>query len=106
MKIIARILFILAAAGAVVGISIALVGTQGARAGGLRREGSTQVQAGEANTQPSSFGGEQRRGGPGGFERGGRSPSLFGVGEMLKDLVVIALIVAIVAPLARVLGRL
>ena len=106
MKIIARILLILAAAGAVAGITIALVGSQAARAGAPRRGAPTQVQADGANALPQNAGGEQRRGGPGGFEHGGwRSPSLFGAGEMLKDLVIIALIVAIVAPLARLLGR-
>src|SRR3954452_17762377 len=107
MKIIARILFILAAAGAIVGISLALGGTQGSRISGPRRGAPAQAQAGGANAQPEGAGGEQQRGGPGGFERGGgRSPSLFGAGEMLKDLVIIALIVAMVAPLARALGRL
>ena len=107
MKIIARIMLILAAAGAVAGISMVLVGSQGTRAGDPRREAPAQAQAGEANAQPAGFGGEQRRGGPVGFEHGGgRAPSLFGAGEMLKDLVIIALIVAIVAPLARLLGRL
>ena len=107
MKIVARILLILAAAGAVTGISIALVGSQGARASTPRREPPAQVQAGGANALPGNAGGERRRGdGPGGFEHGGgRSPSLFGAGEMLKDVVIIALIVAIVAPLARLLSR-
>jgi hypothetical protein len=108
MKLIARILLILAAAGAVVGVTMALVGTQGVSAGDPRREAPAQVQAGDANALPGGAGGEQQRGGgPGGFEHsGGHSPSLFGAGEMLKDLVIIALIVAIIAPLARLLGRL
>ena len=107
MKILARILLILAAAGAVAGISIALVGSQTARAGALRRDAPAQLQAGDASALPQNADREQRRGGPGGFEHGGgRAPSLFGVGEMLKDLVIIALIVAIVAPLARLLIRL
>ena len=106
MKIVARILLILAAAGAVTGISIALVRSQGARAGMPRREAPAQAQAGGANALPGSASAERRRGdGPGGFEHGGRSPSLFGAGEMLKDVVIIALIVAIVAPLARLLSR-
>src|SRR4051812_46562841 len=103
MKLIARIILILAAAGAVVGVAMALVGTQGADAGNLQRGAPTQ--AGDANALPGNVGGEQQRGGPGGFEHGdGRAPNLFGAGEMLKDLVIIALIVAIVAPLTRLLG--
>lgn len=106
MRLIARILLILAAAGAVVGVSMALVGAQGARAGAPRRGAPTQMQTGDASASPGTTDGEQRRGGPGGFERGGgRAPSLFGAGEMLKDLVIIALIVAIMAPLSRLLGR-
>jgi len=107
MKILARILLILVAAGAVVGASIALVGSQTARASALRRDAPAQLQAGDASALPQNADREQRRGGPGGFEHGGgRAPSLFGAGEMLKDLVIIALIVAIVAPLARLLIRL
>jgi hypothetical protein len=108
MKIVARILLILAVAGAVVGISMALVGSKGARASAPRREAPAQVQAGDTNAQTGNADGEQRRGGgPGGFERGsGRSPNLFGAGELLKDLIIIALIVAIIAPIARLLGRL
>ena len=105
MNLIARIILILAAAGAVVGVSMALVGTQGARGGDPRRGPPAQLQSGDANAFPGNAGGEQRRGGPGGFERGGRGPSLFGAGEMLKDVVIIALIVAIFAPLSRLLGR-
>ena len=97
MKLIARIILILAAAGAVGGVAMALVGTQGIDTSDPRRGAPTQAQAGD----------EQQRGGPGGFEHGGgRTPSLFGAGEMLKDLVIIALIVAIVVPVTRLLGRL
>jgi hypothetical protein len=107
MKLIARILLILAAAGAVAGVTMALVGSQAARAGEPGRGAPGQVQVGGANALPGSTGGEQRRnGGPGGFERGGRAPSLFGAGDMLKDLAVIGLIVLITAPLTRLLGRL
>jgi hypothetical protein len=104
MKIVARILLILAVAGAVVGISMALMETKGARASAA----PAQVQSGDTNAQTGNPDGEQRRGGgPGGFERGsGRSPNLFGAGELLKDLIIIALIVAIIAPIARLLGRL
>jgi len=103
MKIIARIILILAAAG----VAMGWAGTAGARADGPRREAPAQVQAGDTNALPGNASGEQRRGdGPGGFEHGGgRSPSLFGAGEMLKDLVIIALLVAVVAPLARLLNR-
>jgi len=60
-----------------------------------------RIQPGDANALPGGAGG-----GTGGFEHGGgRSPSLFGAGELLKDLVIIALIVAIVAPLAQLLSR-
>ena len=108
MKLIARILLILAAAGAVVGVTMALVGTQGARTDAPRRGALAQVQPGDTNALPGSAGDEQQRGGGrGGFEHsGGRAPSLFGAGEMLKDLVIIALIVAISAPLTRLLIRL
>ncbi len=101
MKIIARILLILVAAGAIIGVAIGLAGTAGAA--GPRREASAQVQSGGAN---AVSGGEQRRdGGPGGEHGDGRAPSLFGAGELLKDLVIIALIVAVTAPLARLLNR-
>src|SRR5215212_10992326 len=102
MKMVARILVILAAAGAVVGISIALVGSQAARADAPQRGAPAQTQPGEANALPGSAGGEQHRS----DRPGGRAPSLFGAGEMLKDLVIIALIVALVVPLIRLLGRL
>src|SRR4051812_16562325 len=107
MKLIARILLILAAAGAVAGVAMALVGSQGPPIGQPRRGAPPQVQAGDASAPPLLPGGEQRRnGGPSDFERGGRAPSLFGAGEMLKDLVIIALIIAVIAPLTRLLGRL
>src|SRR5689334_20099226 len=106
MKLIARILLILAAAGAIAGASIALVGASRASGGGPRRGAPAQIRPGVGQAFPGQ-GGQQRRGEPGGFDRSGeRGPSLFGVGEVLKNLVIIGLIVAVVAPLARLLGRL
>ena len=100
MKIIARILMILAAAGAVTGVTMALVGAQAEVAGAPQRGPAAQMQPSDNNAFPGNSSGEQRRG-PRGSEHGG----LFGAGEVLKNLVVVALIVAVAAPLTRLLRR-
>ncbi|MFN8569218.1 MAG: hypothetical protein U0Z44_17240 [Kouleothrix sp.] len=100
MKLIGRTLVILTAAMLVVGATWALVGAGfggGAPGDARERRAFEQRPAG----QPGA--GRAR---PGGFEReGGRGPSLFGAGEIVKDLVIIAVIVAIVSLIKRALPR-
>lgn len=109
MKLIGRTLIILAAALVVVGGTFAYVqsGFAGGgrdrfaeRAGGFARPANP----GQPGFGPSAGRGEFGRGefGPGGRDRG---PSLFGIGEIIKDLAIIGIIVAVVTTLTGALSR-
>src|SRR5919202_377805 len=112
MKIIARTLAILSAALLVCGATFALGGssfTQAAFPSGLGRD----VMNGQPEPQfgPGGFD-NQGSGAPGGFDGagrrgndGGRGPGGFAVLEVLQNLAIVAVIVAIVAPLLRLARR-
>lgn len=105
MKLIGRTIIILIAALVVVGATFAY-GRSGYAGGGRERfptQGDAAAQdssAGQPGFDPAAPGagsGEFRRGeGPGGRDHN-RGPSLFGVGEIVKDLLIIGIIVAAVS---------
>lgn len=100
MKIIGRIIAILAAALAIAGATFALAGSSSAAA----PNGNFAARRG-FEQQPGGAGGEFGRGDvPGGLERG-RPAGLFGASELVKNLIIVGVIVAIVAPLARLIRR-
>jgi hypothetical protein len=116
VKIIIRTLIILAAALLVVGATMGLVSAgviSGDNSFGHGRDGfERQPPPGFADRQPqpgsfsSGQGGREGFGGrPEGFggREGGRG-GIFAVGELLKNLVMIAVIVAVVSLLSRALG--
>lgn len=93
MKILGRIIIILVAALAVAGAATALIGNSSARFPDDRTESRTfvQDQSGSVPTSP-----EGRRP-PDGFHEGGRDePSLFGIVDIIQNLVIISLIVGVV----------
>jgi hypothetical protein len=93
MRIIARTIVILLAAGLVVAATLALGGSSTSGAG---------------QRQPAGLARERAAPPDGAFEgrgRGERGGGLFAAGELLKSLVIIAVIVAIVAPLSRWLAN-
>lgn len=106
MKIISRTLAVLAAALLVCGAAYALAQSSGTNSnfperGGFDRRG--QLEGGPPLGQ-GGFGGSERRPFPGDFGRErGRGMSLFGAVEVFRNLVIIAVIIAIAAPIA---GRL
>ncbi|MBK9712687.1 MAG: hypothetical protein IPO81_15455 [Kouleothrix sp.] len=97
MKIVARTLAILAAALLVVGATYVYASSSSA-AGFEERGGFGRPQIGE-------------QGPPGGFDHGGfdrergGGPSLFGIGEVIKNFVIIGVIVAVVSLATRLLPR-
>ena len=99
MKLIGRTLIILAAALVVAGATFAY--GQSGYAGGRESFAERGVQAQQAGQPaPGADRGDFRRGGPGGREHD-RGPSLFGIGEIVKDLLIIGVIVAAVALATR-----
>lgn len=101
MKIVARTLAILAAALLVVGATY-VYASSGSAAGFEERGGFGRPQIGEQG-RPGGFDGA-------GFpERGGHGrdggPSLFGIGEVIKNFAIIGVIVAIVSLATRLLPR-
>ena len=98
MKIIGRTLVILAAALVVVGITFAV-----ARSGYLTSAARQGPPSGFSQGQAGASQGTGARGGPGRGERG--SGGLFALFEVGKNLGIIAVIVAIVAPMSYVLSR-
>ena len=104
MKIISRTLAILAAALLVCGAAYALAQSSGTTSsfperGGFERRG--QLEGGPPLGQ-GGFGGPERGPFPGDFGRE-RGMSLFGAVEVFRNLAIIAVIIAIAAPIA---GRL
>ncbi len=102
LKIIGRTLVILATALVVAGATFAFAGTSSAAGpnGGFPARGAFEQ-------RPGNTAGEFGRGdAPGGFdhEREG-SAGFFGATEIIKNLIIIGVIVAIVAPLAHLLRR-
>ena len=93
MRIIVRTIVILLAAGLVVAATLAL--------------GGSSADAGRS--QPSGIARERAAPPDGAFAegrgRGERGGGLFAAGELLKSLAIIAVIVAVVAPLSRWLGN-
>jgi hypothetical protein len=92
MRIIARTIVILLAAGLVVAATLAL--------GGSSTSGTAR--------QPAGIARERAAPPDGAFEGRGRGEGgggLFAAAELLKSLVIIAVIVAVVAPLSRWLGN-
>ncbi|HEU5103780.1 MAG TPA: hypothetical protein VFU22_32410 [Roseiflexaceae bacterium] len=108
MRIILRTFAILAAAAVVAGITFGLAQSSGAQSLGPDRpsfDSAAQSQSADGTINADTAGADRVR--PGGFEHeGNRSPSLFGAGEIVKDLVIIGIIVALVAFVTRVVrGR-
>jgi hypothetical protein len=95
MKMIVRTLAILAAALAVAGLTYAVVQLSGAQQQATYGADGPAAQrpAGEGG-RPAGLAGEGRRGG-----------GLFAVAEVLKSFVIVAVITAIVAPVAHLLRR-
>ena len=102
MKQIGRTIIILLAAALVCGAAYALAGNRSP--GGFdRRPPGFEQQAGGAN---GTAAGAPRR--PGGFERrgGGRGGSfLGGIFEVLRSLLIVAVVAALALPLVRLLSR-
>jgi hypothetical protein len=96
MKLLMRTLIILAVALSVAGATYAMAG-QGANASAGGRF--------PARAEVGRPGGEFRDGDFGGEPRGSRGGGLFGAVEVLRDLVIIGVIVAVVAPVKRLLNR-
>jgi hypothetical protein len=98
MKTIARALVILAAALAVAGLTYAVVQLSGAQQQAAYGVDGPAAQrpagAGEAGGRPAGLPGEGRQGG-----------GLFAAAEVLKSFVIVAVITAVVAPVARLLRR-
>jgi hypothetical protein len=98
MKTIARTLAILVAALAVAGLTYAVVQLSGAQQQATYGADAPAAQRpageGQAGGRPAGLPGEARRGG-----------GLFAVAEVLKSFVIVAVITAIVAPVAHLLRR-
>jgi hypothetical protein len=103
MRIIGRTLAIIAAALVVAGITFGVAQSSGAQSLGPNRQMPGAATAGQ------SAGGtiNASRPRPNGFEHeGNRTPSLFGAVEIVKDVAIIGVIVALVAQATRMIrGR-
>ena len=106
MKIIGRTLAILAAALLVCGAAYALAQSSGTASGFPERGGFARQQAGGPSAGQDGFGGTERGRFPGGPDgERGRGMSLFGAVEVARNLAIIAVIVAIGAPIAALARR-
>lgn len=98
MQIIRRTLTILLAALVVSGVAFGVAQSSGAQSLGPARAMHGASAGGTINADTAGASSPR----PGRFEHeGNRSPSLFGAVEMLKDLVIIAIIVGLVALATR-----
>ena len=108
MKIIGRTLAILAAALLVCGAAYALAQSGGTasdfREGGGFARSQPGQQEGRSSFGQDGFRGSDRGRFPGEFGRE-RGMSLFGIGEVVKNLAIIAVIIAIGAPIAGLLRK-
>jgi hypothetical protein len=104
MKILGRTLAIFCAAMIVVGITFAVVGSSASAtpSPAIAEQGASQVQSSAASDSAAQSRHPEYRGPA---HEGDRAPNLFGVIEVVQNLVIVGVIIAIVSGITHVWGR-
>ena len=104
MKIFGRTLAILSVAMIVVGITFVVVQLSASAMPGpaIAEQGASQLQSSAASDSAAQSRHPEYRGPA---HEGDRSPNLFGAIEMIQNLVIVGVIIAIVSGITRVWGR-